>query len=204
MGPGRIHPRVLRELVAAHGATFHHFPAEGPVWHSWKKEWLEGGSREPRACQPDPSAGKGHGADPLECHRAAHAGQPGHSLGQPGLDRQVLLDPPDLLGQGDPLSGCVCLHFSKASDTVSHSVFLMAWTGKHTVHWVKDWLESGPREWWGMEPHPPGAGLHGQSSSRSMCLLSFHFAFSLAGLFCSNKTETLQTLAYFFSKHRCT
>lgn len=40
-----------------------------------KKGWKEDLSIRP--CQSDPGAREGHGADPLECHHIACAGQPG-------------------------------------------------------------------------------------------------------------------------------
>lgn len=46
---------------------------------------LEGASRKPQASQPDLSAGVGYGTDHLECHHAAHTGQPGDQT-QPTWD----------------------------------------------------------------------------------------------------------------------
>ncbi|PKU35642.1 rna-directed dna polymerase from mobile element jockey-like [Limosa lapponica baueri] len=55
----------------------------------------------------------------------------------------------------------VYLDFSKAFDTVSHSILLekLAAHGLdgNTLHWAKNWLEARPREWWGMEFNPVGS-----------------------------------------------
>ncbi|PKU28520.1 rna-directed dna polymerase from mobile element jockey-like [Limosa lapponica baueri] len=54
----------------------------------------------------------------------------------------------------------VYLDFSKAFDTVSHSILLekLAAYGldRSSLCWVKNWLKAGPRECWGMELNPVG------------------------------------------------
>ncbi|PKU44634.1 rna-directed dna polymerase from mobile element jockey-like [Limosa lapponica baueri] len=46
----------------------------------------------------------------------------------------------------------VYLDFRKAFDTISHRILLRKLAAHgldgHSLHWVKNWLEAGPREWW--------------------------------------------------------
>ena len=70
------------------------------------QERREGGSGNLQICQSGFSAREAHGADYLESHHEALTGQPGDQAQSAWIyERQVLLDKPDLLGQGDALIG---------------------------------------------------------------------------------------------------
>lgn len=62
------------------------------------QEGPEGASGELQACQPDLGAREGHGTGHFECCHAVCAAQPGdQALSAWACERQVLLDPPNLL-----------------------------------------------------------------------------------------------------------
>lgn len=105
MGRDGIHPRVLRELVEAVTKTLatiyqkswlnREVPADREK--CWKDARLqarpEDGSGEQQLCQPDLGAGEDHGADHLEPHHMAEAGQARNHVQPSGIyERQVLLD----------------------------------------------------------------------------------------------------------------
>lgn len=75
MGQGGIHPGVLRELAKVLTEPLSMVPVE------WKLPNVtpidKKGRKEDPTCQPDLGTVGGYGADPLECHHAAHTGQPG-------------------------------------------------------------------------------------------------------------------------------
>jgi len=104
---------------------------------------VEGGSWELQACQPDRSAGQDYEAIHPECTHQACEGQPGDQA-QPAWvhERQDLLDQP-LVDEGKAVD-IVCLDFSKALDTVPHSILLekLAAHGLDgcSLLWIKNWL----------------------------------------------------------------
>lgn len=49
--------------------------------------YMQGWKENPGNCQPDLDAGKSLGADHLECHQVACAGQPGITLARVGLGK---------------------------------------------------------------------------------------------------------------------
>ena len=86
------------------------------------------------------SAGEGYGADLLECRHTAHTGQPGDRAQSARVhESPVLISFYDKVTR---LVDVVYLAFSKAFDTVSHSLLLEKLTAHgldgHTPRWVKN------------------------------------------------------------------
>ncbi|PKU33812.1 rna-directed dna polymerase from mobile element jockey-like [Limosa lapponica baueri] len=121
------------------------------------KKGPKGGSGEHQVCQSDLNAGEGYGAGHLDWHHTAHRGQPGNQprfmKGRSCLTNLISFNDKVtcLVDEGKAVS-VVYLDFSKAFDTISHSVLLekLAAHGldKNALHWVKNWLEARPGEWW--------------------------------------------------------
>ncbi|KAK4824608.1 hypothetical protein QYF61_016877 [Mycteria americana] len=152
MGLDGIHPRVLRELVEE---------LAKPLSIIYQQSWLTGKVPDDwRLANVTPIYKKGQKEDPGNYRPVsltlvpgkACAGQPGDQA-QPAWvhERQVLLDQPDLLlRSGDHLVDegkavdVIYLDFSKAFDTLSHSILLEKLAahglGGCTLHWVKNCL----------------------------------------------------------------
>ncbi|KAK4832634.1 hypothetical protein QYF61_024615 [Mycteria americana] len=130
MGPDEVHPRVLKELAEV---------LTKPLSIIYQQSWLTGEVPvDWRLANVTPIYKKGWKEDPGNY--------------RPVSLTSVLLDQPDLLlRQGDPPNGerkavdVVCLDFSKAFDTISHSILLekLAAHGLDgcTLRWVKNWLD---------------------------------------------------------------
>ena len=117
------------------------------------QEGLEGGSQEPQACQPDLSAGEDYGAVHPECAHWAYVkdnqgirpSQHGFMIGRSCLTN--LISPYDQVtrpvNKGKAVD-VVYVDFSKAFDTVPHSILLQKLAahglGGCTLHWIKNWM----------------------------------------------------------------
>jgi len=116
------------------------------------QEGTEGGSRKLQACHPDHGAREDYRAIHSECHHQACERHQGIGPSQHGFMRgrfclTNLISFYDqvthLVGEGKSM-GVIYLDFSKAFDTVPHSILLKK-TAAHgldgcTLHWIKNWL----------------------------------------------------------------
>ncbi|KAK4827846.1 LOW QUALITY PROTEIN: hypothetical protein QYF61_021983 [Mycteria americana] len=146
MGLGGMHPRVLRELVGVLTKPFSilyqqsWLTGEVSKCDAHLQEGLEGGLGELRACQSDLGAEEVYGADHLECHHTAHTGHPGDQA-QPAwvYERQDKVT--CLVDEGKAVD-VVYLDFSKAFDTVSHSILLEKLAAHGLDGCMLCWLEN--------------------------------------------------------------
>ncbi|KAK4827130.1 LOW QUALITY PROTEIN: hypothetical protein QYF61_014524 [Mycteria americana] len=153
MGPDGIHPRVLREL--AESWLTGEVPVDWrlanvtPIYKKGRKE--DPGNYRPVSLTSVP--GKVAGKDHLECHHVAvqdnqviRPSQRGFMKGRSSLTNLISFHDQvtRLVDEGQAVH-IVYLDFSKAFDTVSHSILLekLAAHGldRCTLRWVKTWLD---------------------------------------------------------------
>ncbi|KAK4823249.1 hypothetical protein QYF61_000216 [Mycteria americana] len=178
MGLDGIHPRVLRELVGelikSLSIIYRQFWLTGEVPDDGKlcqcdahlQEGPEGGSRELQACQPDLGTRENYGAVHHECTQQACAGQPGDEFmkGRCCLTNLIPFyeQVTHLVDEGKAVD-VVYIDFSKAFDTVSHSIPLE----KLVAHGL-----GGCTLFWPTEHEPAACRLTAQVAKKADSILA--------------------------------